>query len=103
MSVESVSLDGVRSLTGLLERLPQGTAARQLAERLGLWSTAVHNTTAQRRVVFPTNFSGLSEHDLSDTYAYWLSEVFRSTELVGLLEGQKTVLALESKDRKSVV
>lgn len=101
MSVESVSLDGVRSLTGLLERLPQGTAARQLAERLGLWSTTVHNSTTQRKVVFPSNFSGLGEAELSDSYAYWLSEVFRSTELVGLLEGQKTVLTLESKSTRA--
>lgn len=101
MSVDSVSLDNVKSLSQMLSRLPQGTQARELAERLGLWSVALHNSVDSRRKVFPNSFSRLSEQDLSDTNAYWLSEVFRATELVGLLEGQRTMLTIESKSTRA--
>lgn len=101
MSVDSVSLEGVKSLTSFLGRLPQGTAARELAERLGLWSSTMHNQTNERRVIFPTEFARKSDSQISDANAYWLSEVFRSTELVGLLEGQRTMLTLESKSMRA--
>lgn len=101
--VESVSLDAVKSLNGVLARLPQGTPARTLAENLGLWSARAHANGGSRRKVFPTSFSRLDDPDLSDLNAYWLSEVFRVTELVGLLEGQKSLLTLESKSTRAGV
>jgi hypothetical protein len=97
MTVHDVSLDGLRSLSGVLDRLPQGQQARKLAEQLGLWSSQAHNAANARTKIFGTNFSRLSEAQLSDENAYWLSEVFRATELVGLLEGQKVLLTLSAK------
>lgn len=101
MNGSSISLDGVTSMTALLQRLPQGTSARELARRLGLWSVTMHEQVLSRRAIFPSEFSRLSEQDLSDTNAYWLSEVFRATEIVGLLEGQRIMLTMESKSKRA--
>lgn len=95
---DDVTIQGLRSLDAVLERLPQGASARTLARQLGLWSTEAHRSASSGRTqIFPTRLSDMTEGQLSDTYAYWLSEVFRSTELVGLLEGQNLLLDLESR------
>lgn len=104
MGVQTVSLEGVRNLSGVLARLPQGEPARVLAEKMGLWSTAIHNTAdTNRRQAFPNAFARLSDAEVSDQNAYWLSEVFRVTELVGLLEGQKTMLTMQAKATRASV
>lgn len=93
----SVSLEGLNTLPKVLARLPQGAAAQQLAQKLGLWTSSVHDTVDNRRRAFPTEFARLSDAELSDQNAYWLSEVFRATELTGLLEGQRLMLSLSAK------
>lgn len=97
MSAERVSLTGIRDLNGLLSRMPTGQAARHLAERLGVWTTPAHDSSSRRTKSFPQSFARLSDSELSDANAYWLSEVFRATELTGLIEGQRSVLSLEGK------
>jgi hypothetical protein len=96
-----VSLEGLRTLGAVLQRLPQGTAAQSLATRLGLWSAPIHDNVDTRRKAFPTEFARLSDADVSDANAYWLSEVFRATELVGLLEGQKIMLTMQAKSARA--
>lgn len=100
MSISRVSLDNVRSLHAVLTRLPQGTQARELAASLGLWSNPLHSNTNQRQQIH-TALSKLSDGQLSDVNGYWLSEIFRTTELVGLLDGLKTMLTIESKGLRS--
>lgn len=100
---EGIVLEGMRGLTAVLNRLPQGTAARELATRLGLWTAASHEGVEGRHKAFPTNFSRLEDPKLSDENAYWLSEVFRATELCGLLEGQKVILNLQAKSVRAGV
>lgn len=98
MSVGAADLNGVGSLTGLLARLPQGRPAQELAKRLGLWSPALHRSDVswgERK--FPDKISHLADTEISDLNAYWNSEVFRATELLGLVEGQRAMLSLELK------
>lgn len=97
MDVSDISLDGIKSLTAFLQRLPQGAAARELGSRLGLWSTQLHTSGRSGRRIFPTSFSEEPDTGISDLNAYWNSEVFRATEITGLLEGQKAMLSLQSK------
>lgn len=99
VSVTSVDLSGVGSLTTLLQRLPQGRAAQELAKRLGLWSPQLHSSSAQHHAsrAFPSRFTNLSDGELSDLNAYWNSEVFRATEVLGLVEGQRDMVAMEMK------
>jgi hypothetical protein len=103
MSMSETTLDGVRSLTGLLERLPDGTQSRTLVDKLGLWSGAAHATAAQgqRTKIFPVNLSRLSDAQLSDEIAYWQSEAMRAGELLGLLEGNRARLSLTAKAARS--
>ena len=97
---DQVSLTGLRSLTSVLDRLPNGVAARDLAERLGVWSQRLHQSTASR-ALYPSSFARLADTELSDQNAVWLSELFRATELAGLLEGQRVMLTLASKSTRA--
>lgn len=97
MDASDISLDGIKSLTAFLQRLPQGAAARELGTRLGLWSPTLHNNGQSGRRIFPAAFSEQSDAGISDLNAYWNSEVFRATEITGLLEGQRAMLSLKSK------
>lgn len=90
-------LDGVRNLDTLLSQLPYGAGARSLARRLGVWSSATHADEINVNRRYPGNFSALGDDQLSDLNSAWLSEAGRSTELVGLLEGQRTLVALSVK------
>lgn len=103
MSAEAVSLEGIKSLDGMLSRLPQGRQAVALGEKLGIWTPEAHGAQRPARQPFPSNFSDLTDDRLSDQSAHWLSEVFRVTELVGVLEGQKALLQLESKAVRAAV
>ena len=97
---ETVQLDGLRNLTQVLSRLPQGSAALALMQRLGLWSQRLHENASS-----PTgslsNISTWSDEQLSDKYGALLSELHRTTELVGLLEGQKQLLTLSGKSARA--
>lgn len=96
-----ISLDGVHSLTGLLERVPLGVQAQELAQRLSIWTTQAHQNLGATRTVFPRNVSELDDGSLSDAFAYWTSELFRIHELVGLLNGLKMNLDLRLKKEKA--
>lgn len=103
MSSSNVDLSGVRNLSSLLERLPQGTAARRIAAQLGVWTEAAHASDAvsRSRRTYPSSFSKLVDEQLSDEHAYWLGEFSRTTELVGLLEGQRQLMNLENKQTRA--
>lgn len=102
--MESLDVSGVKTLSGLLEQLPSGNGARALAARLGVWTEEAHaDPTKHRRSNYPKEFSSLGPNELSNTNAYWLSEAARATELVGLLEGQKIMLGLYTKQARAAV
>lgn len=88
-------LERLRSLPQALERLPEGRQALELAARLGLW-TAAHEQPGDRRATVDS-FSDLSHDELSDEHAYWLSELHRLTECVGMLRSVRKTLALQIK------
>ena len=97
----TISLDGMRSLNNVLQRLPDGEQALALVRRMGLWSPRVHDPSDGRVRTFPTNYSALQGTRLSDECAYWQSEAFRATELCGLLEGQRVKLVTEGKSLRA--
>lgn len=101
MTDEGIDVRGIRTLAQLLEQLPSGQAAATLATRLGVWTESIHANPSATRKAYPTDFSRLGDDQLSTTNSYWLSEAGRATELVGLLEGQKIMLSLESKRAKA--
>lgn len=101
MSSESFDVQGIRTLSQLLEQLPSGQAAATLAARLGVWTEAIHKAPASSTRTYPTDFARLGDEQLSTTNSYWISEAARATELVGLLEGQKVMLALAGKQAKA--
>lgn len=100
-TVGSLDLSDINTLTKLLERLPQGAAARQLATRMGVWTSQAHDGASQRKAAFPTNYSNLTDDQLSDSYGYWVSELGRATELVGLLEGVRKLVEIMAKHNRS--
>jgi hypothetical protein len=100
---DKVDLTGLRSLEAVLERLPQGSPARTLAAQLGLFDPQIHTGAGNRRKQFGAQFSRMSNEDLSDANGYWLSEVFRATELCGLFEGQRMLLTMEVKATRARV
>lgn len=94
----NLSLSGMRSLPGMLEKLPHGIDARNLAAKLGVWTPGLHPTAAaEQRPLTPAKWSEMSDATLSDWNGYWNSEVHRTTELLGLIDGQKDMLTLQSK------
>jgi hypothetical protein len=97
-----LSISGINNLSSLLERLPLGEQARAVAQRIAVWTTPAHQQVAGSRQKFPTNFADLNEDKLSDTYAYWNSELIRIHELHGLLDGQRKYLELQAKKEKAL-
>lgn len=100
MSIE-LSITGISTLTNLLERLPQGTEAKRLAQRLAVFTTQAHENLAANRATFPKVLSELTDGGLSDVYAYWSSELVRIYELFGLLDGQRKYLELQAKKERA--
>lgn len=88
-------LGTVRTFNALLERLPEGANGQALAQAIGAWTASAHLTGAD--FSYPTTFSDLSDDALSDVYARWVSQFGRITELVGLLEGQRVLSVLRSR------
>jgi len=99
---ETVQLEGLRNLTQVLSRLPQGAAALALTQRLGLWSQRLHENAVAASGTL-SNMSAWTDSELSDRYGGMLSELHRTTELVGLLEGQKQLLTLQGKGERATV
>jgi hypothetical protein len=95
MAAEDLQLDRITSLPRALDRVPQGSAAYELAKRLGL--AAPSHARPHERPAFPRSVSDLSNDQLSDLHALWVSEAGRIHELVGGLNGQKQLLELQCK------
>lgn len=93
----TLNLTGIQNLGRLLDRLPAGTAARELGQRIGVWNADSHAGAQSKVRTFPGSFSELSDDDLSDTWAAWNAEAIRLHQLYGLLEGQRRLLEMESK------
>ena len=90
-----LNIAGVRSLSHVMERTPNGNDAILLATKLGLWTASAHNSVTERPA-FPRTFpDGASE--LSNMLASWSSEYGRIAELVGLLVGQQQYLKTHGK------
>lgn len=97
------SLENFASLKDLLSSMPSGESAARLASTMGIWTPKVHKSVADRSAApsYPSSFSGLSDAQLSDTNAYWLSELARSIELVGMLEGQLVMVKLKCRSARA--
>lgn len=100
MSLE-LNIAGINTLAGLIERLPLGQPAQDLAKRLAVWTTSAHQNLSAERKVYPRTLSNLTEGGLSDTYAYWNAELIRLHELHGLLEGQRKYVELLVKKERA--
>lgn len=101
MTVDTIDLSDIRNLGALLERLPQGSAVRTLATRLGVWTAPAHDGASNRKKPYPSDYSQLTDDQMSATYGYWVSELSRATELVGLLEGVRKLVDLIGKQHRA--
>ena len=100
-TVGSLDLSDITNLTKLLDRLPQGAAARTLATRMGVWTSQAHDGASQRKTGFPTSYADLTDDQLSNSYGYWVSELGRAAERVGLLEGVRKLVELSAKQNRA--
>lgn len=98
---DDLSLSGIRSLPGLLERLPLGVDAKNLAQRLGVWTPGLHVVPESDRIPTPTKWGDMSDLQLSNWHGYWRSETARSMELLGIVDGQKDMLTLRAKSARA--
>jgi hypothetical protein len=96
MAAEDLNLTGVRSLNQALARTKNGTAAVELAAKLGLWSTGAH-ANPQVRPNFRRDLSELSHAQITDLYAEWTAEFGRITELCSAISGQESLLRIQMK------
>lgn len=91
------NLDGIGTLSGALDRMEQGKAAYELSRRLGLFTPAHASAEARKPFLDGRRFSELSPDELSDEHSYWRSEAGRLTEILGLLNGQRSLEKLKVK------
>lgn len=96
MAAEDLNLTGLRSLNQALSRTKNGTAAVDLATKLGLWSAGAH-ANVQVRPNFRRDLSTLSHGQITDLYAEWTAEFGRITELCSAIAGQEALLKIQMK------
>lgn len=94
--IDSGLFTDAKNLDQLLDKTPWGRAAAGLCERIGLLTPAYRAGGVARRP-FPTDFSSLSDRDVSKLLSYFVSELGRVSEIVGILSGQERLLGLELK------
>jgi hypothetical protein len=75
---------------------------RQEAERLGLWSATLHRVGVQRRPM-RAKIAEADDRTLADEHLYWVSELGRITEVVGMLNAQEIPAALRVKAARAQV
>ena len=85
-----------RSTAELLANLPNGTAVAQAMRALGLWTGDSHSKPGSRKP-FRRDLATMHGPELADEQAYWVSELGRISELLGLLRGQKVQANLSLK------
>lgn len=100
MAAEDLNLTGVKSLNQALARTRNGTAAVELAARLGLWTEPAHQRR-QARPEFPTKLSDLTPSQVTDLYAQWTAEFGRILELRGAVAGQEALLRIQLKSAQA--
>lgn len=85
-------------------RAKGGSAASGVAveesQRLGLWTTTLHRPGVQRRAM-RSRLAEADDRTLADEHLYWVSELGRITELVGMLNAQEVPAALAVKVAKA--
>ena len=96
MAAEDLNLNGLRSLNQALARTKNGTAAVELATKLGLWTQTAHAAPATRPT-FRRALSDLSHGQISDLYAEWTAEFGRIVELCSAISGQEALLRIQMK------
>jgi len=96
MAAEDLNLTGLKSLNQALARTKNGTAAVELATKLGLWSSNAH-TNVQVRPSFRRELSSLTHGQITDVYAEWTAEYGRITELCSAIDGQEALLRIQMK------
>jgi len=100
MAAEDLNLTGVKSLNQALSRTRNGTAAVELANRLGLWTESAHQKRRERGA-FPERLSELAPSQISDLYALWTAEFGRILELRGAITGQEGLLRIQLKSAQA--
>jgi hypothetical protein len=96
VAADELNLSDIKSLTEALGRIPNGREAAELAQALGLWTSSLHRSPAERQP-FPQRMSELSPPQLSDLSARVISDAGRVVELCGLLKGLQDRLKMRSK------
>lgn len=96
MAAEDLNLTGLKSLNQVLSRTKNGTAAVDLATKLGLWSASAH-ANVQVRPTFRRDLSQLTPSQITDLYAEWTAEFGRITELCSAIAGQESLLKIQMK------
>ena len=96
MSAEDLDLSGVKSINQLFARTKNGSAAIELATKLGIWTSSVHLSPTERPA-FVKELSGLTPAQLSDAYGRWTAEFGRILELSGAIAGQEAILKIQIK------
>lgn len=100
MATEDLNLAGVKNLEQALARTKNGVAAVELAKRMGIWTDSAHSAP-RVRPQFPGQISSLTLPQLSDLYAEWTGEFGRIVELCGVLDGQESLLKIQTKTAQS--
>ncbi len=92
-------LTGIRTLDSLLDRLPDGAGGRAVARALGAWTVSAHGRDTN--YPYPANLSDAGDDELADAYGLWADRYAAMSEVVGLLEGQKALASLASKQARA--
>jgi hypothetical protein len=97
---DGVDMNDISSMNQVLKRTPNGEALGKLSERLGLITGGVLQSSVARKA-FVHNISALDEAALSDAQSYWGAEQGRVISIIGLLQAEEKVLAMQAKEARS--
>jgi hypothetical protein len=95
-------MNDISSMQQILKRTPNGEALGRLSERLGLITGGVLQGSVARKA-FVVNISTLGEGQLSDALSYWGAEQGRVISIIGLLQAEEKVLAMQAKAARARV
>jgi hypothetical protein len=95
-----IVLTGIDTLDKALTKVPTGNDSLKLAEKLGFWTSAIHNAEV-KKPTFPKKISELTPSQLSDLYSEWTGEFGRIIELCGLIDSQLGVVKLQIKSAQT--
>jgi len=96
MSATDLDLSGLKSINQFFSRTKNGSAAIELATKLGIWTPSSHINIPERPQ-FTKDLSQLTPAQLSDAYGRWTAEFGRILEILGAVQGQEALVKLQIK------